>query len=123
MADINEIAKQFVDYYYNTFDSNRGGLEPLYRDVSMMSWEGQQFQGAKNIVEKLASLPFQKVAHKITTIDAQPSLPNVTAVVITVTGQLLIDEEINPQQYTQTFQLVEDNGFFVFNDIFRLNYA
>ncbi|KAJ1963665.1 Nuclear transport factor 2 [Dipsacomyces acuminosporus] len=123
MADISAIAKQFVEYYYNTFDSSRANLEPLYREMSLLTWEGQQFQGAKSIIEKIGSLPFQKVAHKITTVDAQPSLPGVNAVVITVTGQLLIDEEVNPQQFTQTFQLVEDNGFFVYNDIFRLNYA
>ncbi|KAJ2640355.1 Nuclear transport factor 2 [Coemansia sp. RSA 1694] len=101
MSNINDIAKEFVEYYYRAFDSDRNNLAPLYRD----------------------SLPFQRVAHKVTTIDAQPSLPNVNAVVIAVTGQLLVDEETKPQQYTQLFQLVEENGFFIYNDIFRLNYA
>ncbi|KAJ2341277.1 Nuclear transport factor 2 [Coemansia sp. RSA 2673] len=123
MNNISDIAKQFVDYYYQTFDSDRSSLAPLYRDMSMMSWEGTQMQGPKNIVEKLVSLPFTRVAHKVTTIDTQPSLPNVNAVVIAVTGQLLVDDETKPQQYTQLFQLVEDGGFFIYNDIFRLNYA
>ncbi|KAJ2910387.1 Nuclear transport factor 2 [Coemansia aciculifera] len=79
-------------------------------------------QGPQNIVEKLASLPFARVAHKITTIDAQPSISE-NAIVITVTGQLLVDDETKPQQYTQMFQLVQDNGFYIFNDMFRLNYA
>lgn len=30
MADPVVIAKQFVDYYYQTFDANRAGLAPLY---------------------------------------------------------------------------------------------
>jgi hypothetical protein len=30
MADINSIAKQFTDFYYTTFDSNRGSLLSLY---------------------------------------------------------------------------------------------
>lgn len=30
MADINAIAKQFTDFYYQTFDSNRAGLQALY---------------------------------------------------------------------------------------------
>ncbi|KAJ2052127.1 Nuclear transport factor 2 [Coemansia sp. S2] len=123
MNNISDIAKQFVDYYYQTFDSDRSSLAPLYRDMSMMSWEGTQMQGPKNIVEKLVSLPFTRVAHKVTTIDTQPSLPNVNAVVIAVTGQLLVDDETKPQQYTQLFQLVEEGGFFIYNDIFRLNYA
>ncbi|KAJ2744185.1 Nuclear transport factor 2 [Coemansia sp. BCRC 34301] len=123
MSNINDIAKQFVEYYYRAFDSDRNSLAALYRDMSMMSWEGTQIRGSKGIVEKIVSLPFKRVAHKVTTIDTQPSLPNVNAVVIVVTGQLLVDEETKPQQYTQMFQLVEENGFFIYNDIFRLNYA
>ena len=30
MADINSIAKQFTDFYYNSFDTNRATLAPLY---------------------------------------------------------------------------------------------
>ena len=30
MADINAVAKQFTDFYYSTFDSNRATLAPLY---------------------------------------------------------------------------------------------
>ncbi|KAJ2777958.1 Nuclear transport factor 2 [Coemansia javaensis] len=123
MSVLSATAKEFVEYYYSTFDKDRSGLLPLYRDVSMMTWEGSQIQGAAGIVEKLVSLPFQRVAHKVTTIDAHPSLPGAKAILIVVTGQLLVDEETKPQQFSQTFQLVEDNGFFVHNDIFRLNYA
>ncbi|KAJ1944912.1 Nuclear transport factor 2, partial [Kickxella alabastrina] len=64
-----------------------------------------------------------KVQHKITTVDAQQSLPGVNAILILVTGQLLVDEETNPQQFSQTFQLVENEGFFIYNDVFRLNYS
>ncbi|KAJ1836842.1 Nuclear transport factor 2 [Coemansia sp. RSA 2708] len=123
MADINSVAKQFTDFYYQTFDADRKGLAALYRDMSMMTWEGVQVTGAVGIVDKLVSLPFQRIQHKVTTIDAQPSLPGTETMIICVTGQLLIDEETQPQQFTQMFQLVNDNGFFVYNDIFRLNYA
>lgn len=35
-----------------------------------------------------------------------------------------VDEEQNPQMFSQTFQLVPEGGsYWVFNDIFRLNYA
>lgn len=30
MSDFNAVAKSFVEYYYQTFDSNRSGLLPLY---------------------------------------------------------------------------------------------
>ncbi|KAJ2963473.1 hypothetical protein NQZ79_g1502 [Umbelopsis isabellina] len=124
MSDINSVAQQFTKFYYDTFDSNRSGLTALYRGESMLSFEGQQFQGAGNITEKLVSLPFQKVAHRISTVDAQPSNPNGQSIVVTVTGQLLIDEEQNPQMFAQTFNLIAEGGsFWVYNDIFRLIYA
>lgn len=30
MADINALASQFVNFYYETFDSNRSNLQGLY---------------------------------------------------------------------------------------------
>ncbi|OBZ75830.1 Nuclear transport factor 2 [Grifola frondosa] len=86
MADINSIAKQFTDFYYSTFDTNRSGLQSLYRDSSMLSFEGAQFLGAAPISEKLTTLPFEKVLHKVTTLDAQPSSPTVASLIVSVTG-------------------------------------
>lgn len=71
MANINTIAAQFTEFYYNTFDTNRAGLQNLYvrflstaralalttlslqRDNSMLTWEGAQILGQKAILEKL----------------------------------------------------------------------
>ncbi|KAI0713487.1 nuclear transport factor 2 [Earliella scabrosa] len=124
MADINAIAKQFTDFYYSTFDANRANLQSLYRDVSMLSWEGSPIVGAANITEKLTSLPFEKVQHKVTTLDAQPSSPSLASLIVSVTGLLVVDDSTNPLQFSQVFQLIPDGGsYYVFNDIFRLNYG
>lgn len=124
MAEINTIAKQFTDFYYSTFDTNRANLAPLYRDTSMLTWEGTPIQGASAITEKLTSLPFTKVQHKVETFDAQPSSPTVPNIFIVVTGLLLVDDSTNPLQFTQAFQLFPDGGsYYVFNDVFRLNYG
>ncbi|EPZ34379.1 hypothetical protein O9G_000566 [Rozella allomycis CSF55] len=70
----------------------------------------------------IAELPFQKVQHAITTIDAQNSFPN--AIHILVTGELKVDDEAVPHKFSQTFQLVQNgNSFYVHNDMFRLNYS
>lgn len=45
----------------------------------------------------LQALPFSKVQHAITTIDAQPSNPSAGPLLVTVTGGLLVDEERNPR--------------------------
>ncbi|TPX39662.1 hypothetical protein SeMB42_g06288 [Synchytrium endobioticum] len=120
MAQVNEVAKQFVDYYYSTFDSNRANLAPLYRPNSMLSFEGAQTQGGQAIIEKLVGLSFKRVVHKITSLDAQPSA-SPSSILVSVTGALMVDEEQNPMQFSQTFQLLMDGGsYYVFNDIFRL---
>ncbi|KAJ3956348.1 Nuclear transport factor 2 [Colletotrichum tropicale] len=69
------------------------------------------------------SLPFEKVKHQVSTLDAQPSLEG--GIVILVTGQLLVDEEQRPMNYTQAFQLMRDptGNYFVFNDLFKLVYG
>ena len=48
-----QVGEAFVSHYYQNFDSNRGGLGPLYRDNSMLTFEGEQVMGAQNIVQKL----------------------------------------------------------------------
>lgn len=124
MTDINAIAKQFTDFYYITFDSNRAGLSSLYRDNSMLSWEGSPLVGATAIAEKITSLPFEKVQHKVTTLDAQPSSTSVASLIVSVTGLLVVDDSPNPLQFSQVFHLIPDSGsYYVYNDIFRLNYA
>lgn len=122
-VDFNTLSQQFCDFYYQQFDADRAQLGNLYRDHSMLTFESAQLQGATAIIEKLTSLPFQKVAHRISTLDAQPASENGDVLVM-VTGELLIDEEQNSQRYSQVFHLIPENGsYYVLNDIFRLNYA
>ncbi|KAF5386570.1 hypothetical protein D9615_001918 [Tricholomella constricta] len=124
MTDINAIAKQFTDFYYTTFDTNRANLNSLYRPESMLSWEGSPIMGVNAIVEKITGLPFAKVQHRVTTLDAQPSSPSVASLLVSVTGLLVIDDNENPLQFSQIFQLIPDgSSYYVYNDIFRLNYG
>jgi hypothetical protein len=53
-VDINAVANDFVRFYYQTFTANRAGLGALYQPQSMLSFEGQPFQGPQAISEKLA---------------------------------------------------------------------
>ncbi|KAF7129490.1 hypothetical protein RHSIM_Rhsim10G0005500 [Rhododendron simsii] len=122
--DPNAVAKAFVEHYYSTFDTNRQGLGNLYQDGSMLSFEGQQFQGAQNIAAKLASLPFQQCQHSITTVDCQPSGP-AGGMLVFVSGNLQLAGEQHALKFSQMFHLMPtpQGSFYVQNDIFRLNYA
>ncbi|KAL6718986.1 Nuclear transport factor 2 [Lecanora helva] len=123
MADFNAIAQQFTEFYYNTFDQGPKDLAALYRDSSMLTFETTAIQGVTGIIEKLTTLPFKKVVHKVATLDAQPSNES-GGILVMVTGQLLVDEEQRPMNYTQVFQLLPEAGsYYVFNDVFRLVYG
>eukprot|EP01099_Mayorella_cantabrigiensis_P006614 TRINITY_DN556_c0_g1_i2.p1 TRINITY_DN556_c0_g1~~TRINITY_DN556_c0_g1_i2.p1 ORF type:complete len:120 (+),score=25.30 TRINITY_DN556_c0_g1_i2:148-507(+) len=117
---MDQIARAFIQHYYQTFDSNRANLASLYQPQSMLSWEGKPFQGTQAIANQLTSLPFQTVVHAITTFDVQPSPGN--GLLVFVCGDLKVDNE-HPMKFSQIFNLVptETGSYFVFNDIFRLN--
>ncbi|EAT84265.2 hypothetical protein HBI56_109390 [Parastagonospora nodorum] len=121
MADFDAIGKQFVEYYYATFDRNRAELAALYRDQSMLTFEAQGIMGAPAIVEKLQNLPFQQIQHRTDTVDCQPVDEN--GIVVLVTGALLVEGSDKPMSFTQVFHLRKDaEQWFVFNDVFRLVY-
>ncbi|ORZ39679.1 hypothetical protein BCR44DRAFT_1427007 [Catenaria anguillulae PL171] len=92
------------------FGSNRAGLRPLYREHSMMSYEGTDLAGVNAIMEKLESLPFQEIRFNVLTVDAQPSNPTAGSLLIVVTGQLIPGGEDKPLFFTQTFQLIPEAG-------------
>jgi hypothetical protein len=51
--DFDGIAKAFVGHYYTMFDSDRSSLASLYQDNSMLTFEGERFQGRESILKKI----------------------------------------------------------------------
>uniref|UniRef100_UPI00398F2C45 nuclear transport factor 2 isoform X3 n=1 Tax=Pristiophorus japonicus TaxID=55135 RepID=UPI00398F2C45 len=87
-------------------------------DASCLSWEGQQFQGKTDIVEKIISLPFRKIQHSITAQDHQPT-PD-SCILSMVVGQLQADDD-PVMGFHQIFLLKSINDAWVCtNDVFRL---
>lgn len=120
MADADTVGRQFLDYYYGIFSTNRPGLATLYQDASMLTFEGQKLQGTQAIVGKLTSLPFQKAAIQRTSEDFQPSVSG--GIMVFVCGNILPEGENNPLKFSQVFHLMPfNNSFVVTNDMFRLN--
>jgi len=120
-----QIAEAFIKHYYGCFDRDRASLGPLYRNESMLSFEGSNIQGQTAIVEKLRNLAFQRVAHRVDTFDCQPSPGN--GIIVFVSGALLVDDSPEPLRFSQVFNLQPTPGqqgsFYVLNDLFRLNYG
>eukprot|EP00879_Flechtneria_rotunda_P003388 GHRR01003616.1.p1 GENE.GHRR01003616.1~~GHRR01003616.1.p1 ORF type:complete len:124 (+),score=31.93 GHRR01003616.1:151-522(+) len=121
-ADPEQVGKAFLQYYYQLFESNRSGLANLYQDASMLTFEGQKFQGAQAIVAKLAQLPFNQCKVQPTSMDFQPSVSG--GIMVFVTGSIITEGESNPLKFSQVFHLMPVGGSFVVtNDMFRLNYG
>ncbi|KAJ0969222.1 hypothetical protein J5N97_022099 [Dioscorea zingiberensis] len=122
--DPDSVAKAFVEHYYRTFDGSRPALAGLYQEGSMLTFEGAKFQGAAAIAAKLASLPFQQCLHTISTVDCQPS-GTAGGMLVFVSGTLQLAGEQHALKFSQMFHLLPtpQGSFYVFNDIFRLNYA
>ncbi|KAF3761465.1 hypothetical protein M406DRAFT_323872 [Cryphonectria parasitica EP155] len=122
-VNFQEVATQFVPFYYNTFDGNREGLASLYRDNSMLTYESTSVVGVAAIVEKLKNLPFQSVKHETHTIDPMPGLGD-NGVLIQVTGAIVVDGDLEkPFKFAQTFHLMQEpssGSFYVSHDIFKL---
>lgn len=55
----------------------------------MLTFENSPVQGAAAITEKLAGLPFGKVQHEVTSLDAQPS-NEAGGILVLVSGRLLV---------------------------------
>ncbi|XP_057954529.1 nuclear transport factor 2B-like [Malania oleifera] len=121
--DPDAVAKAFVEHYYTTVDANRANLADLYQEASMLTFEGQKVQGSTDIVAKLTSLPFQQCQHSITTVDCQPSGP-AGGMLVFVSGNLQLAGDEHALKFSQMFHLMPtpQGGFYVLNDIFRLNY-
>ncbi|XP_014213392.1 probable nuclear transport factor 2 isoform X1 [Copidosoma floridanum] len=121
-AQYEEIGKKFVEQYYLMFDDStqRHNLVNMYNsELSFMTFEGKQFQGAAGIMEKFNNLGFQKIQRIITAVDSQPMFDG--GILITVLGRLQTDDD-QPHAYIQTFVLAPiGTSFFVQHDIFRLS--
>ncbi|XP_063120564.1 nuclear transport factor 2-like [Rattus norvegicus] len=112
-----QIGSSFIQHYYQ-FDNDRTQLGAIYIDASCLTWEGQQFQGKAAIVEKLSSLPFQKIQPSITAQDHQPT--SDSCIISMVVGQLKADEDAI-MGFHQMFLLQNINDAWVCtNDMFRL---
>ena len=71
----------------------------------MMTFEGSAHQGGSTIVEKLVSLPFQKVKHAVSTQDAQPSGEH-GGILVMITGALLVRSHMGRSIQMKTMELI-----------------
>ena len=68
-------------------------------------------------------MKFQKVEHKVLSMDAQPT---TNGILVFVTGNIMIDSP-NPLYFSEVFHLLpldaSGSNFYIQNQLFKLNYA
>ena len=116
--NINDVATSFLNTYYSTMMNSRDQLINFYTDNSMLTYEGKNFAGLKEIKEKIESFSFKSINFNFSEYDLQPS-PYPSGLVIFVTGTLQMDGE-NTFNFAHCFQLLPNNGsYYVHNEMFR----
>lgn len=124
MDQFNTIAQNFLVYYENLFNTDRAGLSILFKETSTMTFEGGSVYGQELIIKKLLEMPMKKIRREISTLDVQKIGACNDAILISVTGHLLVDEETKPQSYCETFVLVpSQQAYWISNMNFRLTYS
>jgi len=120
--EATDVSKAFIQHYFTTYDTNRENLASLYRNSSYLSHEGTECSGPQAIVARFNALP--KVQHDGNSLTVDVQCVNGTQIVFMfISGQMSIDGA-NPLKFAQMFQLFQEGGgYFVGNQIFRLNYG
>jgi len=115
-----QIGEQFLSFYYNAYKTGQRGdqLQSLYAPDSQMTFEGDLRSGTEAIKQKLNSLTFQSIDHKITTMDVQ-AIDNETLLIMVV-GMLKTDND-PPHAFSQNFVIkAHQGGYYVKSEIFRM---
>lgn len=98
---VNRAAEGFLQIYYECMDGPQrdANIAELYRDTSVLIWNGETVNGAQQIKEFYAKMPQSK--HEIQSWDCHP-VPgtNPTAILVTVSGIVLHGEM--PSKMPQT---------------------
>ena len=127
MGDFTTIGAQFIQFFYQTFDTDRKSLVNLFRPNSMLTFETEQFLGTENIINKFLGIGAERLSHAVMTADYQPC-PDGTGtnrgIIVLVTGTLTMDQEM-PMKYSEVFNLQPapdaEGSYYVFNELFKLN--
>jgi len=119
--DYKNLANEFCDYYYTTYDNSLSDLSDMYKYDSIFTYLGTDLKGFlkyKNRIEKFYEIT--KFSHTINEIISQPL--NKKTILITVTGTVRINNDTNDNKFHETITLQKDNddNYHIHNTIFNL---
>ncbi|CAK6434480.1 unnamed protein product [Pipistrellus nathusii] len=115
-----QTGSSFIQHHHQVSDNDRTQLGTVCIDVSCLMQVGQQFQRKAVTVEKLSSLPFQKIQYSIMAQDSIHQPAPDSCILSTVVGQLKAYKD-PIMGFHQMFLLKNINdGWVCTNDMWRL---
>lgn len=113
-VDTNVVASAFSRRYYHGLQTDPHTLAPFYHDGSLLTFEGENYQGAGAIIGKLQSIT--AVTYEVEETYAQPSLNG--GICVLVKGTLRINQY--PTRFWEFFQIMPTTeDYWILNQIFR----
>jgi len=127
--------EKFKDLFFAIFDAQREEVSNLYRDQSILIWNGHRKTGVNEIKTLNKALPSSK--HDIKSTDAQPIFFNVesknqqmttTSILVIVTGDVKWGMDSSVQGFHHTFVLERDpmqkgNFYYISSHVVRSSLA
>merc|ERR1711957_182618 len=114
------IGEQTVQQFYQLYDA-RQNMQQMYETQSLFTFEGQDVQGAMQIVQKLMSLGFQQVQHQVQKVNCQPVPGSPDKVMVNVVGNMLVNGSQNVK-FAENFLLMKrpTGQWFILNNTFNV---
>ncbi|MDX3103437.1 ketosteroid isomerase family protein [Nonomuraea angiospora] len=116
--DVRQKAYEFIDSYYDVFKTARANIGSMYRENSVLNYDGDEAVGPAAIVDALADVANWDYASRL--VDIMPQADG-TAVVL-VTGALTLPSwDGAVSAFAETFVLMQDDdgSYYADYDTFR----
>ena len=115
---MQDLAKEFLNTYYNVMMNDRQNLINFYLDQSTLNYEGTTYRGLKEINDKFESFSFKTINFHMENFDVKESTVQ-GGLVITLNGQLQFDGT-DTFSFSQSFHLLPNgSNYYVHEELFE----
>ena len=113
-----QIVTDFLNAFYKMMMEDRMSILPIYRNSSLLTYNGGNHAGVESIKKHLEGLSFKKISYNFDDYDAQPL--HGGGILIVVAGELCMDDS-DRFKFNQTFVLMpEGETWFIQNDVLKI---
>ena len=124
-SEYQELAEQFIQWYYDRSNNSREELESVYTDDTLVTFQdiqiyGKNPRGQLSIMERLLSEGLQQMTKQVTNFTAQPSISGTVLICAQGSMKMTIDEA-ESLSFIENFLIGRDpstDSFYIINQVF-----